>query len=299
MNPLPEYLAPLVYLTRPFPQKAVEAAIAHREECTPHLLHALEWADENPAEANDANRPYMLHLFALYLLAQFREKRAYPLIVRLFRNEAYEELTGDLVSESLDKILASVCGGDTSLIEGLIEDRTADEWVRGAAVGSLGVLIQLGAKSREEISAYFGRLFASRVDAEPNHVWERAIAVCADYGMAEHLEEIERLFEEGMINLFFDLFEDIEMEITRPPEESAGAAHRWYEPIDDTIAEMSWWDCFNEESDMEDLDEPIWLNEGSDAIPVVRDSPKIGRNDPCPCGSGRKYKKCCGKPGTA
>ncbi|MEW6685546.1 MAG: preprotein translocase subunit SecA [Candidatus Edwardsbacteria bacterium] len=29
--------------------------------------------------------------------------------------------------------------------------------------------------------------------------------------------------------------------------------------------------------------------------PVVRDSPKIGRNDPCPCGSGKKYKKCCGK----
>lgn len=24
-------------------------------------------------------------------------------------------------------------------------------------------------------------------------------------------------------------------------------------------------------------------------------SHKIGRNDPCPCGSGRKYKKCCGK----
>ena len=23
--------------------------------------------------------------------------------------------------------------------------------------------------------------------------------------------------------------------------------------------------------------------------------PKIGRNDPCPCGSGKKYKKCCGK----
>lgn len=28
--------------------------------------------------------------------------------------------------------------------------------------------------------------------------------------------------------------------------------------------------------------------------PVVRDAPKIGRNDPCLCGSGRKYKKCCG-----
>lgn len=28
--------------------------------------------------------------------------------------------------------------------------------------------------------------------------------------------------------------------------------------------------------------------------PVVREEPKIGRNDPCPCGSGKKYKKCCG-----
>ena len=29
--------------------------------------------------------------------------------------------------------------------------------------------------------------------------------------------------------------------------------------------------------------------------PSVREEPKIGRNDPCPCGSGKKYKKCCGK----
>ena len=29
--------------------------------------------------------------------------------------------------------------------------------------------------------------------------------------------------------------------------------------------------------------------------PAVRDEERIGRNDPCPCGSGKKYKKCCGK----
>ena len=28
---------------------------------------------------------------------------------------------------------------------------------------------------------------------------------------------------------------------------------------------------------------------------VRRDTPKVGRNDPCPCGSGKKYKNCCGK----
>ena len=31
------------------------------------------------------------------------------------------------------------------------------------------------------------------------------------------------------------------------------------------------------------------------AKPVVNEGPKVGRNDPCPCGSGKKYKQCCGK----
>ncbi len=31
------------------------------------------------------------------------------------------------------------------------------------------------------------------------------------------------------------------------------------------------------------------------AKPIVNDGPKVGRNDPCPCGSGKKYKNCCGK----
>ena len=29
--------------------------------------------------------------------------------------------------------------------------------------------------------------------------------------------------------------------------------------------------------------------------PIIRQEPRVGRNDPCPCGSGKKYKKCCGK----
>jgi len=33
----------------------------------------------------------------------------------------------------------------------------------------------------------------------------------------------------------------------------------------------------------------------SGAPPQPRQKKKVGRNDPCPCGSGKKYKKCCGK----
>ena len=36
------------------------------------------------------------------------------------------------------------------------------------------------------------------------------------------------------------------------------------------------------------------LRDLSPPMPIVEQSPKIGRNAPCPCGSGRKYKKCCG-----
>ena len=38
----------------------------------------------------------------------------------------------------------------------------------------------------------------------------------------------------------------------------------------------------------------IFMNRGEDEAPS-RAGQKIGRNDPCPCGSGKKYKKCCGK----
>jgi len=37
-----------------------------------------------------------------------------------------------------------------------------------------------------------------------------------------------------------------------------------------------------------------WFYVGGEILPPVA-AAKVGRNDPCPCGSGRKYKKCCGK----
>ncbi|MHB8090969.1 MAG: preprotein translocase subunit SecA [Syntrophales bacterium] len=36
-------------------------------------------------------------------------------------------------------------------------------------------------------------------------------------------------------------------------------------------------------------------DEAQAATPIKRSKPKIGRNDPCPCGSGKKYKNCCGR----
>lgn len=51
----------------------------------------------------------------------------------------------------------------------------------------------------------------------------------------------------------------------------------------------AWEDVLDEEKRIE-----IKKNFNRDRI-FVRETEKVGRNDPCPCGSGKKYKKCCGK----
>lgn len=38
---------------------------------------------------------------------------------------------------------------------------------------------------------------------------------------------------------------------------------------------------------------PAWLASTGKAVPYARPGTPVGRNDPCPCGSGQKYKKCC------
>jgi uncharacterized protein YecA (UPF0149 family) len=45
----------------------------------------------------------------------------------------------------------------------------------------------------------------------------------------------------------------------------------------------------------EEYKEHVPLNEFIKDETIRHESPKFGRNDPCPCGSGKKYKKCCGK----
>lgn len=47
--------------------------------------------------------------------------------------------------------------------------------------------------------------------------------------------------------------------------------------------------------DLEETSDWMWEPPYESQQPFVRQTPKIGRNDPCPCGSGKKYKKCCGR----
>ena len=49
------------------------------------------------------------------------------------------------------------------------------------------------------------------------------------------------------------------------------------------------------ERELEELNLIGGDDSGGALKPIQRAEEKVGRNDPCPCGSGKKYKKCCGK----
>ena len=155
-----EILHQLERFTGNFPRTAVEEAAARQEEVTPELLRILEETVDRAAQI-DAEGGYMAHLYAMFLLAQFRETRAYPLVVRfaLLPEDIQYSLCGDFITESLGQVLASVCGGDLAGIQSLIENESADQWVRGAALSGLVTLVAAGQKSRDEIVSYFASLF--------------------------------------------------------------------------------------------------------------------------------------------
>jgi len=100
-------------------------------------LDIISFSAANPNYLVD-NPDYMGFTYALYLLAQFKEKQAYPIIVK-YVSQLTNGLdgTGDMVTEDLGSLLASVCNGDLSLIKQLIENPERNGYVRSAALESL------------------------------------------------------------------------------------------------------------------------------------------------------------------
>jgi hypothetical protein len=307
-----EILEQFELYTGQFPRVAVEAAIAaegaQREELTLELLRVLsETIDEAEDVAYDSD--YMVHFYAMYLLAQFRETRAYPLVVRLalLPGELLEDLCGDFVTETLGRVLASVCGGKLAGIKSLIENAEADEWSRVAGIVSLVTLVVEGETSREEIVGYFGSLFRGSLERRPSSFWSELVASASDLWPQELMPEIEQAFEDGLIEEFTITMEDVQDDLARGLGGSLAfdprsPHHRF---VRDTVKDFGSWACFQPKRAQRDRRtttssippagkskgvstavEPIWKT----ATPAFA---KVGRNDPCPCGSGKKFKKCC------
>ncbi|EGV27664.1 protein of unknown function DUF1186 [Thiorhodococcus drewsii AZ1] len=273
-------------MDRTFPEAAVRAAVEQREAITPVLLDCLRSAADDPRKVADTQGA-MLHMYALYLLAQFRERAAYPLVVKLFSapGDLCLDLAEDFVTEDLYRVLASVCGGDLDPIKGMIEDREVNEYVRSACMRTLVALVEWGELEREPVIEYFRSLFNGKLERDSDFLWGALVSACCDLYPEELLPEIERAFADGLVDTFFIQMDSVERAMAEDKDQATRSAKE-KGPIEDTVSEMNWWAYIR--------DTPKVAKPAPTFVPHTPiQSVKVGRNDPCPCGSGKKYKKCC------
>ena len=271
------------------PEEALASAEAHREALVEPLLAALERGIVNPTEASTEDG----HLFsyALYLLATWREPRAFPYVLRWLSlpEELPFEIGGDIVTQDGARILAAVCDGDVAPIKALILNRDADEYGRAGGVTALALLAAWAEVPLQTIVEYFGWLAREGLEREPGAVWDSLAADSADIEAVAVFPELRRAYDEGLIDPQFMAPEELDQAESAPRGRMLEALRTHRPPIDDVAAATSWWSASGERDDAEGDEDAAFVE-----LQPYRAPAKVGRNEPCPCGSGKKHKRCCG-----
>ena len=298
-----EVLAELSTYRRRFPREAVVAASDMWEEISDDLVMSLE-STADDMEATAAEPDHMLHIYALFLCAEKREKRAFAPFLRILSHPDGDDLDGvlgDTLTEDSGRILASVYTGDLSRIHGLIENREADAYARVQGLEALEVLLLDGQLTREVVVSYLRALCRGRLEREQSPVWGSLVTFAAEIGAAELWPEVRQAFDDELVDPIFCRLDGIEQDLFIVEEAAMthARASRHNQMVADPVAEMEWWAAFNESSDhwknRSLVPSGYQLSDGIRGGTIRNENRKIGRNEPCPCGSGQKYKHCCGR----
>jgi yecA family protein len=285
------------FFHRPFPSEAVALAERHREIVAPWLVQVLDEVARDPGHALQDD--YVLHDFAMVLLGHWRDTRAYRPLLAWARlpYETLEMLLGDLLFETYNRALAGVCDGDLAPLIAIVKDEAASVWVRMALIDAwtlrviegdapLGpledCLLSIGERDAARL-----RVGARNTDDPP--IIEAVVHAASDIASERLRERVLCWFDEDLIDPRSIGRGEFEREVALPLEQRREELRqRGRSYLRDPQREIGWWAGYHDDP------APMTQRPAPAAGTVVRDTPKIGRNDPCPCGSGRKYKKCHG-----
>ncbi len=277
-----------------FPREAMAWALANWETASPRFIARLR-AFVAGGDRTEAAEDQLFTI--LHLCGQMREVRAYEPLCRLIAGDPDIELwLGDATTETLPGILINVFDGDVSPLLTAIESADADESSRGSALLALGYVARSkGALDDEAMRAVLRRL---RRDARPREMpvfWLCWAAAAAALGYEDLKVEVAVLTKDRLLDAIDFGLEDFDriVELARSDPAGLDGFHDQHvRPLDDAIEALESW--VEGDGDLFESDEGgAFGDELPLEAPYVNPFRDIGRNDPCPCGSGKKYKKCC------
>ena len=284
------------------PERLPEAAIRAADERRPEVVPALLDVVEGYLAADPGAREVPSSLFFIFhMLGDYREKSAYRALARLLAidDPDIDVVLGDGVTETSHRVMAAVFDGDPAPLYEIIESEHANEHIRARMFETLAMLVLRGEIDRARVAKYLLDSFATLRPQRESFVWHGWQSAIAMLGFAEFSALVGKAFKRRFIGPSIMRFEHFQTDLKRAranPEAPCGPDDREFTLFGDTIAELSTWHGFSQEyrDQQERREEKSLAARGTEAAQVARNPFRgVGRNHPCPCGSGKKFKKCC------
>jgi len=236
-------------------------------------------------------------IFTTLLMAERRDVDAFvPLCdLGMQKHTLLDEVMGwDWVTESFPRLITSTFSGDVSQLYNLIENHKNDEFVRGGILEVLGYLTVKGRIEREETRQYLSALVDTLKPRNESYVWTAWAIVIGRLGFEDCREIVKGIFDRGFIGPQDMDYSDFEDDLTKAsmPEGPEVWENKTLSPISDTVSELSTWYAFSKKRMEDEQKKSIQKLLGENVRAPFKEK-KVGRNELCPCGSGKKYKKCC------
>lgn len=276
------------------PYDALECIRNSWHDAVPLLLTELDRCIDRPLDDDQA----ALFPYALYLCAEMRCDAAFERYERILclPNLLLDHLIGDILTEHMPDMLARTCSGRFARLKAIIEDETVNEFARSMALAALKTLVADGSFAIEELRSYCLALLTHKLERRPSFVWDETVSLAGDLRIREALPLVERAYRHCLANPGSQTFESIESVLSEPRgQQELFSLQDGYADFD-TVHAMSFFtrnwgkhDCIDEP----DLDRLLQQRRQTRRQKLPGHGEKIGRNEPCPCGSGKKYKKCC------
>lgn len=280
-----------------FPSHTLQQLTERRARMEPRLLAELERA----ARPEPDSVPTLVPLVAAFVLASWRCQAAWRPLLQWARlpEVDLEELMGDSLTEDFPALLASVCDGDMAPALDLLADPGMLIWCRTAVLDAWALRVDLGLaplQPLEQAVLSLGAAEAARLSASgrvtgpmgEHELLDHMVGTALDTASPALREAALGWMQQGLVDKQFvdeAYFHVAFAEATA--KRAAGERLLRTALVSDLGSAIGWW------WDAAAREQQQFLQEHT---PYVRAEPKVGRNDPCPCGSGKKFKKCHGAP---